>query len=110
MMQFEASYEGIGAMIRSDFMLAAMMVRGAAVMEVAIATAPVGEPKTDPHSGRYKESFELHGENSGGYNHDRAEAMVVNTAPEAIWVEYGNRGKEPYHTMLLALLAGAGDV
>jgi hypothetical protein len=107
MSHFEASYSGIGEMIRSDYMLAEMLRRGANVMAVAIATAPVGDPPTDDHSGRYKASFELHGENFGGFRHNRAEALVVNYAPEALYVEYGNRGKEPYHTMLNALLEGA---
>jgi hypothetical protein len=107
MSEFKASYSGIGRMIRSDYMLAEMMRRGANVMAVAIATAPVGDPETDEHSGRYKASFELHGENFGGTKHNRAEAKVINTSPEALYVEYGNRGNEPYHTMLHALIGGS---
>jgi hypothetical protein len=106
MSSFDASYAGIGKMIRSDYMLAEMMRRGRKVMEEAIATAPVGKTKNDKHSGRYKASFELRGTHHGGWSRNRAMATVANTAPEAIYVEYGNPGSEPYHTMLNALLKG----
>ena len=93
-------------MIRSDFMLAEMARRGANVMAQAIATAPAGKPPRDQHPGRYKASFELSLDRHGGIHKDRAEAKVVNTAFEGIFVEYGHEGAEPYHTLLHALMIG----
>jgi hypothetical protein len=39
---------------------------------------------------------------NGGATSDRVEAVVYNDAPEAVQVEYGHRGAEPYHTLLRA--------
>jgi hypothetical protein len=106
MSRFDASYSGIGKMIRSDWMLAEMGRRGGNVMAQAIATAPVGKRPRDPHPGRYKASFEMLLNNRGGIHHDRAEAKVLNTAFEGVFIEYGHEGAEPYHTLLHALMIG----
>jgi hypothetical protein len=67
--------------------------------------APVGSPwEPDEHSGRYKASFSVEVHTLGGATNDRAEAIVKNDAPEAIHVEYGHRGREPYHTLLRAAM------
>lgn len=106
MSDFHASYSGIGEMIRSQWMLAEMGRRGANVMAHAIATAPVGKPPRDLHPGRYKANFELRLDRNGGIHRDRAEAKVINTSFEGVFVEYGHEGAEPYHTLLHALLIG----
>lgn len=106
MSHFDASYSGIGEMIRSDWMLAEMSRRGANIMAQAIATAPVGKHPRDPHPGRYKASFRLELSKHGGVHGDRAEAKVINSSFEGIFVEYGHEGAEPYHIMLNALIIG----
>jgi len=72
------------------------------IKESAVARAPVGDPILDEHPGRYRRSFKVETHRHGGATLDRAEAIVSNTAPEAQYVEFGHRGKEPYHTLLRA--------
>jgi hypothetical protein len=107
MSTFEASYHGIGEMIRSEFMLAEMARRGSNIFAVAVATAPVGHLPRDMHAGRYKASFGMELNRRGGIHNDRAEAKVTNDAFEAIFVEYGHEGdNEPYHTLFHAMMIG----
>jgi hypothetical protein len=109
--EIELSYAGIGEMLNSDFMVAEMGRRAALVRAHAEGTAPVYDGKRyDPHRGQYKESFSDGAFPFGGIHHDRAEGWVENSAPHALYVEYGNRGAEPHHTMLRALAEGAGDI
>lgn len=105
-------HAAVGELLRTPEMEAEMVRRMAAVMDLAIATAPVGNDN-DPHRGRYKESFHLsHGPAGMPGAHtlsDRAWAMVENDSPEAIFVEYGTKHNPRYHTLLKALIAGARD-
>lgn len=103
----DLSYEGIGQLLRSPEMLAEMERRARKVKDRCIETAPVGGRK-DPHRGRYKDSFSVYTEPLGGIHKDRAEAGVINDSPEALYVEYGNRGAEPYRTMFHALEDAGG--
>lgn len=101
---FKASFAGIGEMLRSPEMQDAMRQLAEKVKTRAEATAPVGDPATDPHSGRYKASFTI----TTGIQHrktSRAYAEVSNTSPEALTVEYGDGDDQGYHTMLNALSA-----
>ncbi len=87
---FEGSYEGIGEMLNSDWMIAEMVKRGEAVKERAKELAPEYEgTDKDEHRGRYKRSFFVHGYAHGGQNNDRAVAVIGNDSPEAIFVEKG---------------------
>lgn len=72
------------------------------IRDRAMATAPIGDPRLDEHPGRYAASFRVSSHRFGGATHDRAEAIVTNDSPEAQYVEFGHRGKEPYHTLLRA--------
>lgn len=90
-MSFTASYRGIGEMLRSAEMEAEMRRRAEQAMTFAVAIAPVGDPRKDRHPGRYKASFRVQSTRRGGVRHDRASATLVNDAPEAAMVEYGNR-------------------
>lgn len=106
----ELSYAGIGEMLNADFMVAEMAARAGKVRAFAEGIAPVYAGQGyDPTRGRYKASFSDGAFPHGGIHHDRAEGWVENDAPEALYVEYGNRGNEPHHTMLRALSEGAGD-
>jgi len=88
-------------MLNSDVMLVAVTHVAHAIENHARAIAPVGPP-SDPHRGRYRASFAVRSHKHGGATHDRAEAIVTNFAPEALYVEFGTEGREPYHTMLRA--------
>lgn len=114
---YQSSFAGVGAMLRSDFMQAEMGRRAQAVMDQAIATAPVYTGTGgDAHRGRYKDAFSMHTTDHGGWKGDRAAGIVTNDAPEAVFVEYssthatdhGVRVQQGHHTMLNALQA-AGD-
>lgn len=99
------NYDGIGDMLRSPGMQAAMLARAEVVMARAIAIAP-----EDPHSrhrGRYKASFGT----DSGIRHtgatSRAYGRVYNSAPEALAVEFGTRNNPAHHTLIAALDAVA---
>lgn len=100
--RFRASYKGIGEMLCSGFMQAAMHERADAIRAVAEAIAP--EDEASPHRGRYKASF---GTTSGVRTgrKPRAYGRVYNTAPEALAVEYGTRNNVAHHTLMYAAMA-----
>lgn len=83
MSRFNASYTGIGDLLKSPMIEAAMLVRAKKVEAVAEADAPVD--LKSGHPGRYKAGFST----SSGVEGDRAFGRVSNSAPEAIDVEYG---------------------
>jgi hypothetical protein len=103
---FSLDYEGVGELLRGPEMQAVMVKHAEAVKARAEATAPVDTKS--PHPGRYKESFAIesgvleafHGR---GGKTERAFARVVNTAPEAILVEYGSRNNQRHRTLGRAL-------
>src|ERR1700744_2458430 len=89
------SYQGVGDMLRSDFMAAHMISRAQKVADLARSRAPVYSGSgRDPHRGRYKDSFQVLGTRAGGRNRDRAAGIVTNDAPEAVYVEFGARAHE----------------
>lgn len=98
------SYQGIGQMLCSPEMQRGMSQLGERVKARAEANAPVGDPTDDPHAGRYKSSFYL----TTGVQHfktSRAYAEIGNTAPEAMFVEYGDSEDGGSHVLLDALNA-----
>jgi hypothetical protein len=103
--RYEPSYTGVGEMLNSDFMVEAMRLRGEEIMLRAIAIAPVGHPP-DEHPGRYRASFHVRVHSHGGATNDRAEAVVYNDAPEALYVEYAHWGAEPYRVLARAAFGG----
>jgi hypothetical protein len=73
------------------------------IRERAQAQSPVGSfADGDEHPGRYLASWHVRSSRFSGATNDRAEAEVYNDSPEAVWVEYGHHGREPYHTLLRA--------
>lgn len=101
MSDYTPDHQGFGKFLNSDILKRAVEDVAHAIEAHAIAIAPVGPP-TDPHAGRYKASFVVRSHSHGGAKKDRAEAIVSNVAPEALYVEYGSAGAEPYHTLLRA--------
>lgn len=102
MAHYNASYAGIGEMLRSPAMIAAMAAKAEKVKARCEETAPVYEE--GPHPGRYKGAFSVE---SGVQDHktSRAVGRVVNDSPEARWVEWGTEHNEAHHTMAAALEA-----
>jgi hypothetical protein len=99
---YKASYAGVGKMLRSAEMQAGMRQLAETVKERAEQIAPVGDPVTDEHSGRYKAAFAV---KSGVQRRttSRAYGEVVNTSPEAIDVEFGNSEQDGHHVLVRAL-------
>lgn len=104
---FRADYAGIGKMLRSKEMQAGMREFAEKAKDAAVQLAPVGDPATDPHAGRYKESFVV----STGIQRrttSRAYADLMNTSPEAADVEFGTSDQDGHH-VLLRSLEGLGE-
>ena len=103
--KYKPDEEGMRRFLNSENMK--LLVRHYAdnIKERAEEIAPVGSPwEPDEHAGRYKASFVTEVHTHGGVNRDRAEATVKNDSPEAVYVEYGDHGREPYHTLLRATM------
>lgn len=97
--KFNASFTGIGELLKSDMMRDAMEDRANRVKTEAESLAPVSAH--DKHPGRYRRSFHV----SVGLNarRSRVEAVVSNDSPEALHVEKGTRNNNPYHVLTRAL-------
>lgn len=100
--KFTPSRRGIGKLLNSPQMLEATIYFADKVLRRAEATAPVYEQ--GPHPGRYKRAFTIEAQLNGGLKHNRAQAKVVNTSPEAFLVEYGSKNNDRHRT-----LGSAGD-
>jgi hypothetical protein len=94
---YSPDHEGVGRMLRSPEMEAAMRQVADRIKARAEALAPVSD--SDEHPGRYKASFHVRSHARGGATNDRAEAVVYNDAPEALYVEFAGYGAEPYRVL-----------
>lgn len=103
---FTPNHSGVGEMLRADFMQEAMRLNAEEIRVKAEAIAPVGHPPDSKHPGRYKASFHVRVHARGGATNDRAEAVVYNDSPEALYVEYANWGAEPYRVLAIAAFGG----
>jgi hypothetical protein len=102
---YNPDHAGMRRFLNSASMQLAVSHYAEKIRDRAEAIAPVGSPwEPDEHAGRYKASFSVEVHTHGGATNDRAEATVRNDSPEAIYVEYGDRGAEPYHTLLRAAI------
>jgi hypothetical protein len=113
---FQIDHHGIGELLNSPEMVRAMekvaymiqiTAEGIAAAEIYGARSlDVGfiprREKEHPRGQHYAHSFHIKSHRYGGATHDRAEAIVYNDALSAIWVEWGHRGREPYHVMARA--------
>src|SRR5436309_3439140 len=101
----ELDERAIGELLRTPEMEAEMVRHGESIMANAIRRSPVA--REGSHRGRYKASFRLEHGRVGLPGATvlgvRAWCEVINDAPEALYVEYGRRGREPYHVLLNAL-------
>lgn len=65
-----------------------------AIKGYAEATAPVGDPASDPHPGMYRDSFHADVRiDKPAKGSDRLMGFVSNDAPHAAAVEYGYKGR-----------------
>lgn len=105
---FKMSKSGVGQLLRSAEMQAAMLQRAEKIKGVAESTSPVGAVG-DPHPGEYKAAWGTTSTRRGGVRNDRATATVFNTAGHARFVEYGNEHYDGHHTLLRAAQVGGRD-
>jgi hypothetical protein len=98
--QYKPDHIGIGEMLRAPFMEGTMVIFAEGIKAYAEAISPIDEK--GPHPGRYKASFHVRHHSRGGATRDRAEAIVYNDAPEALYVEFAHYGQEPYHILARA--------
>jgi hypothetical protein len=90
----------MGKLLDSDEMRKALEFFANEIKARAEVIAPVDTHSG--HPGRYKDSFHVRSHLHGGEKHDRAEAVVYNDAPEAIYVEFAHWGAEPEHILARA--------
>lgn len=83
-------------LLNAPWMVAEMDRRAVKAFEFAEAAAPVD-------TGEYKRSFFVRSGTNGGVNNDRAFAELDNTAPDAVFVEYGNGKADGQHIMHRAM-------
>lgn len=102
MSDYNPDHTGMAEFLQSGMMQRMVGEVADKIRDRAMAMAPVGNPIDDEHPGRYKASFHVLVHARGGATGDRAEAIVYNDSPEAIWVEFGHQGREPYHILLRA--------
>lgn len=104
--KIKPNFAGMSELLRSDELRAMCLERAEAVKEFAEDIAPVDEH--GPHPGRYREAFHTESGTENGADEPRAYARVVNTAPEALSVEFGTANNHAHHTMLIALETASG--
>lgn len=100
MSEYRRDEVGMREFLRSDMLLGVVLAVAEEIKMDAIATAPVGSlAEHDRHPGEYISSFGIRSHRDGGATHDRVEAIVYNDGADALWVEYGHHGSEPFHTL-----------
>lgn len=104
--KFTPNRRGIGAMLNSSEMEAAMVAQAEKVRAEAVSNAAVG-PGTGGH---VKDHYRVDSHRDGGANGDRAEAWVYNDHPAAIPYEVGYLSKADKPVMGHNTLTDALDV
>lgn len=112
--RYQGNYAGIGAMLNSPEMQAAM--RSIAEKAKTIAEAQAPYYINDADGTHYRDSFEVDSGSHGGIHKDRAYATLANTdtAPEAkdstaLIVEYGNWNNPARHILRNSMIEAAGS-
>jgi hypothetical protein len=98
MSSYDPDHAGMTVFLNSGGMVDLVERVAERIRDRAIAIAPVGNiAEGDEHPGLYISSFRVRSHRFGGVHHDRAEAIMYNDAADAVWVEFGDFGREPYH-------------
>lgn len=105
--KFTPNRRGIGAMLNSFEMEAAMVILAERVRDAAVGSAAVGPGKDGGH---VKDHYKVDSHRDGGAKGDRAEAWVYNDHPAAIPYEVGYLSKAGKPVMGHNTLTDALDV
>lgn len=101
--RFTLDKGGMGELLKSPQMLAAMVTRAKRGAARAREIAPVGKGAGEETAGRYKGSIKVSSTTQGGVKRDRATAAVTADVPYARFVEYQpDADGVAHHTMLRA--------
>ncbi|MFF1919702.1 hypothetical protein ACFVW8_03885 [Streptomyces sp. NPDC058221] len=103
--RYTGNFDGIGKLLRLPGVQLVCRDAAVEIMHVAQATAPVGNPETDRHSGLYKASFSVEPFVGTvpwrGVPYQRRGARVLNSSPHALVVEHGGgKNSTPRHATL----------
>ena len=102
MSRFDPSYPGLGELLISPEMQAAMHDLAKKAKDAAVATSPVGPP-SDPHRELYRDSWETDSGIQDGPTR-RAYGEVSNPVDYAASIEFGNgRGTEAHYVLTRAI-------
>jgi hypothetical protein len=101
-MKYTPDHTGIAAMLLGPE-LAAVCARGARLGERwAKANAPVGDPRTDPHAGEFRDSIHVL-EDAKSFKGDRVAALLIADSDDAATVEFDNARSDAHRTLTNAI-------
>lgn len=101
MSAFNPSYAGLGELLVSPEMQAAMHEFAKKGKDAAVATSPVGPP-SDPHRGEYRDAWETDSGIQDGPTR-RAYGEVSNPVDYAASIEFGNGRMEGQYVLTRAI-------
>ncbi|KDQ65762.1 hypothetical protein [Streptomyces sp. NTK 937] len=111
--KYVGKYSGLGRMVSRPWMGKPCRDAAVRIMHSAEGFSPVGDPAEDRHPGLYKASFSVEPVFRNipfrGKPRMRHGAMVVNTAPHAKAVEYGNWNIPRYAPLTKAYMAALAE-
>jgi hypothetical protein len=97
---YDPNHLGMAEFLNSGMMLDLVNNVAERIRTRAVSLSPVGTAaEGDEHPGLYISSFHIRSHRFGGVHRDRAEAVMYNDAQDAVWVEFGHSGREPYHVI-----------
>lgn len=106
MSKYKGNHAGLRELLNTQFLVDEMERRAKLGKAYAESVAPVFTGKHSipgSYPGRYKESFSTSKGRNGGWKHNRAYGRLENDAPEAFWVEWGNKNVERHRVLGNAL-------
>jgi hypothetical protein len=103
MSSYTPDHAAIGVWLNSEMLTSVVERVAERIKDRAVVMSPIGTvAEGDEHPGLYISSWKMKTELYSGATHDRVAAIVYNDAPDAIYVEFGSFGREPYHVLLRA--------
>jgi hypothetical protein len=88
-----------GELLRSELLAAEMRAKAEIGVAVAKAVAPVGDPATDPTSGRFRDSIHV--------KQEGVEVQIASDDPVAAYIEFGTEDTPAHATLRRGALAAA---
>jgi hypothetical protein len=100
---YTVNHAGMDELLNSEMMRGVVERVAERIRDLAVVMSPIGTVfEGDVHPGLYISSWKIRTEMFSGATHDRVCAFVYNDSPDALFVEFGHYGREPYHVLLRA--------